>query len=88
MSVIGVGALPAAMVAGEKVAVAPVGRPLALKVNVSGKVDAPLGVKVRVKVASAPAVTVADPELELVPDPEESAKPGATVKLEFAVAGA
>ena len=36
VSVTGVTALPAAMVAGEKVAVAPVGRPVALKVNASG----------------------------------------------------
>jgi hypothetical protein len=36
VSVTGVAALPAGIVAGEKVAVAPGGRPVALKVNASG----------------------------------------------------
>jgi hypothetical protein len=36
VSITGVAALPAGIVAGEKVAVAPDGRPVALKVNASG----------------------------------------------------
>jgi hypothetical protein len=86
VSVTDVAALPAGIVAGEKVAVAPEGNPDAVKVTASGYVALPLGENVRVKVAAAPGATVAVPEVD--PVPEVSAKPAATVKLVVAVAAA
>ena len=53
VSVTGVTALPAAMVAGEKVAVAPVGRPVTENVIASGKV-VPVSASVRLKLAPNP----------------------------------
>jgi hypothetical protein len=54
-----VAALPFATVAGEKVAVAPVGRPVAAMVTGSINMVVPdPGVNVRANVAVAPAVTV------------------------------
>ena len=41
-----------------------------------------------VKVAAAPGATVAVPELEPVPEPEESVRPVATAKLVFRAAAA
>ena len=70
VSVTGVTGLPAAIDAGENVAVAPGGRPLMLKVILPVKVVAPSGVKVSGKVAAAPAATVAsdvEPELGAIP---------------------
>jgi hypothetical protein len=88
VSVTDVAALPAGIVAGEKIAVAPGGNPDAPKVTASGWVALPPGESMRVKVAAAPGATVAVPEVEPVPEPEVSVKPAATVKLVVAVAAA
>ncbi len=50
---------PAAMLVGEKTAVAPIGNPLAAKVTANGKAVAPFdGVKVKVNTAALPGVAV------------------------------
>jgi hypothetical protein len=57
LSVTDVAALPAAIVAGEKFAVAPVGRPVAVNVTPSAKV-VPAGISMKLKPAVAPGATV------------------------------
>jgi hypothetical protein len=47
------------MLAGEKVAVAPAGRPLTVRVNASGKVEPVPGVRERLKAAAPPGGVVA-----------------------------
>jgi hypothetical protein len=76
------------MVAGENVAVAPVGKPVAVNVTASGSFVPELGASVKVKLAIAPGATVA--EVVPVPAPVEVSrvKGNPTVKLVFAVAGA
>ena len=77
-----VGPAPAAMLAGEKTAVAPVGNPLAAKVTANGKVVAPFdGVKVKVNTAALPdfAVTV---ELDAVKVKSGVVETAATVTVE------
>ncbi len=85
--VTGVAPLPAGIVAGEKVAVAPAGKPVALKVTASGKVDPEPGANVRLKAAAPPGSTVstAEPALGVSVKPKAAA---ATVKLVVAVAAA
>jgi hypothetical protein len=64
LSITVVAGLPAAIVAGEKVAVAPGGRPLMLKRIVSGKVVPAPGLSIRLKLAAPPGVVLA-----LLPEP-------------------
>ena len=51
---------PDAMLDGEKIAVAPVGRPLVVSVTVAGKVEVLTGVPVMLKVVVPPGSTVAE----------------------------
>jgi hypothetical protein len=83
VSVTEVAPLPAAMVAGEKVAVAPVGRPETLNVIALWKVVPVAGVSERAKVAVPPGVVVA--ELEPVLGGATAKLSAATVKLAEAV---
>ena len=80
----GVAAPPEATVAGEKVAVAPVGRPVAAKVtgSINALVPEP-GVNVRAKVAVAPGITVMPVG---APVAVANVNSPAAVKLVFAVA--
>jgi hypothetical protein len=81
LSVTDVAALAAAIVAGEKFAVAPVGRPAAVNVTPLGRV-VPAGVSMKLKLAIAPGTTVV-----LVAEvPATRLKGNPTVKLVVAVA--
>jgi hypothetical protein len=81
LSVTDVAALPAAIVAGEKFAVAPVGRPVAVNVTPSGKVI-PTGVSMKLNPAVAPGATV----VFVAEVPAARLKGSPTVKLVVAVA--
>ena len=85
LSVTGVIALPAAIVAGEKVAVEPVGRPVTENVIGSRKVVAPAGASVRLKLATEPGDTLS-PEAEPVTVVRVKGRP--TMKLVVATAAA
>jgi hypothetical protein len=86
LSVTAVAGLPAATVAGEKVAVAPGGRPLTLKLIASGRMVAPVpGLSIRLKLAVPPGVVLA----VLLPEPVPRVNPAiATVTLVVTVAAA
>ena len=81
-----VSGLPAGSVAGENVAVAPVGRPVTVKFSGFGKVFPDPGLTVNPKVAVPPGATVALPELE--PEATLIIKPVTTVTLVVVEAGA